>query len=1109
MHLFLKIYGKHFNYLFFLIHCSVAANALTQVLDKTFVSISMDNALLTEVFTEIESQTDYQFAYSDEIARDLPHINIKVTHKNLKILLDGYSTKLNFDYKVNGQVISVKMKSAIPAQQDQQTVKGTVVDREGIPIPGASIAILNSKRGTTTDFDGNFAIPAMPGKDTLKISYIGYITRQIIAGQGMKVTLQSDVTNLDQVVLVSYGKQKNKLVTGSLSQVNASKVQEQPVTQFAEQLKGQIAGVQVEQISGQPGRGIGFKIRGAASFNASNQPLIVIDGIPITGSINNINPSEIETFTVLKDASSTALYGSRAANGVILITTKHAKPGVSSIEATITSGLQTIPKSRIPNVMNAREFAQFQNEYYKDRVRYEGYKGKLDTVYQNPERYGEGTNWFETVTRAAPVQKYNVIVSSANDKFSSTAIAGYQKQDGVVINTGTQLFSLRLNQSLSLNDDKIKIGFNLAPSYRLDHNNRLDADGLNGYFQDILEASPLVAPINPDGSLPLYVNSPGMVNTVNPYAKLTKLKDDYKTTRILANAYLDLQLWKGLTLKQNLAVDKGAETRNRFVPSVIVGSNVASGYSSSVDNYSWTSETTLDYSHTFFKKHHLDALVGYSAQKFNTVSSSVEGTQFPSDDIEWISAATLISGGSSNTDEFSLLSQIARLTYDFDEKYLFSAAVRRDGSSRFGADKKYGVFPSVSLGWVISDEGFLNNSQFVNFLKIRGSYGVTGNNDIGNYTHIARTGKDNYVFNGNLASGTTITTLGNRELAWEKNKQLDLGVDFNFLKNRISLTYDYYHKISDDHILNREIPVASGFSSINYNVGELEFWGHEITINSRNLTGEFQWDTNLNISINRNTINSLVKPGFIKRNNSIYSDYYRQQEGHALGEFYGFIFQGLYNTKEEVANGPEIQIGGFFSDVGTIRIKDVNGDGLITADDRTFIGDPTPDFNFGFTNNFRYKNLDLGITLTGQVGGKILNPTKWAYLTNLDGARNLLTAVKDRWRSIENPGSGVYPRTERGTTAIGRAVNTQWIENGTYLTASNITLGYNFEFNNSSYMKNLRLFTSIQRAFTITDYSGINPEINAGGVNPTNGIGIDETAYPVPRTISIGLNAKF
>lgn len=1002
------------------------------------------------------------------------------------------------------------------AQEKKKGIRGLVENEKGEAMEGVSVELRNDsagiKRSTVTNKSGVFTFenPGAKGPYIFTISHIGFVTQSVRKPnldpqkeEAIYIILKEASSSLDLVV-VTYGKQRRQDVTGSQVQLDASEGKDMPVGQFAQQLQGKVAGVQVGQNNGQPGRGMEFRIRGAASFSSGNQPLFVVDGIPVTGSINNINPSEIETFTILKDAAASALYGSRAANGVVLITTKHARPGDAKVEFNGNFGIQAIPMKGRPRMMTAREFAEFQNEYYQDKLKYEG-SATLAPEYQNPERYGEGTNWFDALTRNAPIHNYDLVVSSATERSSSTVIAGYQNQEGVIINTGTKLFSLRLNQDFTLSNNKLKIGFGIAPSYRIDHNNRLTTEGVNGLMEKIVESSPLIAPIDENSNMPLYVNSPGMVANVNPYAQFMKTKDDYKTTRILGNAYINYEFIKGLTLKTNIALDKGAETRNRFSPASISTTSVATGLSSSVDNYSWTAEATLNYAKTFFREHRIEALAGYSVQQFEQESNSVSGSGFPSDEVEWISTATAITAGSSNTTDYSLLSAIGRLNYSFKGTYLLSGAIRRDGSSRFGALRKYGNFPSISAGWIISNERFMRSAGFIDFLKLRASYGITGNNDIGNYPSISKTASHNYVLNGVLVPGSTISTLGNTELAWERNKQFDIGLDLTVLRGRLSFTYDYYHKLSDGLIQDRPIPRASGFTTITSNVGELEFHGHEFGLNAVIFKGPFTWNAQFNISFDRNKIKSLVSPGFIRRNNTITSDYWRNQVGHSLGEFYGFVFEGLYKDQHDLDNSAKY---GTSSDVGTIKMKDVVPDGVINDFDRTFIGNPNPDFLFGSSHFLSYKRFDLSVAIAGSYGGQIINPSKWAYLTNLDGARMLLAAVKDRWRSPENPGSGVYPRTKTGTTALGRSVNSQWLEDGSYLSVKNITLGYNISVKNSPLLKNLRVYGTVQHAFILTRYTGINPEISLDGLNGTSP-GIDENAYPVPRVFAIGVSASF
>jgi TonB-linked SusC/RagA family outer membrane protein len=1018
----------------------------------------------------------------------------------------------------------------IPAAAQQSArITGTILDESGDPVPGSTIALVQT--GTTdtlhtlADKNGSFALQNLrPGAryDVLvkSFGYKDFVKRSfpVTATDNNSLLIRmSPTSNILEQVVVSYGRQQRSLVTGAIAQVNSANLQDMPVTQFAQQLQGKIAGVQINQYSGQPGRGIEFVVRGSASFYSSNQPLFVVDGIPVTGSINNINPAEIESFSFLKDASSTALYGSRAANGVVLITTRHAKAGNSSVEVNSYYAVQKIPAERVPKMMNAKQFALFMKEREEDGLKYEpGYTVTADyhAAYDNPDQYGAGTNWYKALTRTAPMSNIDIVMQSAHEHSSSLFVAGYQEQQGVLINNGTKLFTARFNHDVSAIGNRLKMGINLAPSYRVDHNNRLSTDGVGGYFERFFEASPLISPYNPDGTYARSVASPGMVAYINPLATYKLTNDDYLTTRILGNGYLNFDIIDGLTLKTNLGVDKGGETRKYFQGGLVTSTQgQTTGTSSAVDNYSWTAEANLVYNKTIARDHNLEALVGYSAQKFNQYSNNLTGLGFTSDDITYLNAATSLTGGSNGT-SYALLSTIGRLNYNYKKKYLLSLAVRRDGSSRFGANKQWGDFPSVSAGWVVSSEKFMKALPTVSFLKVRASYGLTGNNFFGNYDPQATVGTYYYDFNNTVTQGQTINNVGNADLSWERNKQFDAGFDLYLLNNRISITYDYYRKITDGLIQQRALPTSTGFTQIISNVGALKMWGHEVTVNTANLQGNFKWNTSFILSLDRNIITNLVDPGFIRRNTTVSSDYYRQQVGHHLGEFYGFVFQGLYKNAADLAKSAKYQSTAAnpngVSDVGTIKVKDINGDGAIDdVNDRTFIGDPTPKFTGGLVNRFSYRNFDLSIDMTYSVGGKILNAAKWAYQTNMDGSRVPLAAALNHWRSEQDPGSGIYPRTKTGTTALGRDVNSQWIENGSFLAVKNIALGYTIPARRVSWLSSCRVYATVQQAYIFTKYTGMNPEVNVGGANPTAGVGIDENAYPIPRTFSLGLNVAF
>jgi TonB-linked SusC/RagA family outer membrane protein len=609
------------------------------------VDIAFDEESLSSAIKKLEKKTNIVFAYDAAYLR-LTEKRIKpatFTNQTLESVLANLLKNQDIGFKEQaGNVLLFKQASG--------RITGKVTDDNGEALPGATIRLSGTNYGTTTNATGQYTLNVPEGIYNLEATFVGF-TR--FESRGIKVTgdgntvidIRMAASGLLKEVNVSYGKQRLKEVTGSIAEVNAAPLQDMPVQQFAQQLQGKVAGVQVAQSSGQPGRGVEFRIRGAASFYASNQPLFVVDGIPLTGSINNINPSEIESFSILKDASATALYGSRAANGVVLITTKHAKPGDAKIEFNANYGLQVIPGERVPKMMDAQGYAQYMKEKFEDARKYEpGYTTATPAEYLNPEQYGEGTNWFKLLTRRAPMQNYDLTIQSARQNSTSTVIAGYQEQQGVLINTGTKLFSLRINQDFVSSNNKLKIGFNVAPSYRLDHNNRLTTDGVGGLFERIFEASPLKSPYNPDGTYNRDTYSPGMVAYINPLAQFNLTQDNYKTTRILGNAYLNYEFLKGLSIKTNFAVDKGNESRQYFQSGIVTSTvGQTTGTSSSTDNGSYTAEGNLVYNKTIASDHNIEALVGYSAQKYSSTNNTLTGLGFPDDNIPYLSAATQLS----------------------------------------------------------------------------------------------------------------------------------------------------------------------------------------------------------------------------------------------------------------------------------------------------------------------------------------------------------------------------------------------------------------------------------------------------------------------------------
>ena len=997
-------------------------------------------------------------------------------------------------------------------EQTNGKLSGRVIDAKGEPIPGANISVKGTTIGTITDMDGNFSIDVNPNQ-ILTISFIGYETKTIpVSNQKtLNVVLQETVNQLDELVVVSYGTQKKRDLTGSVSKIDAGELESFPVGQFAQKLQGQVAGVQINQSTGQPGKGMGFRIRGAASINGGSSPLFVVDGIPINMDLSSINPDEIETFSILKDAAATSLYGSRAANGVVLITTKRGKQGKTQVDVNASFGIQTLKGLKTPDVMNGEEFAQYKKEYYEDAARYEGYTGGVPEQYQNPSQYGTGTNWYDLLTRNAATQNYSISVTANKDKFNTAIVLGYFRQDGVMYNSNFERYSLRANNDYQVND-RLKLGLNIAPTLQIKNNQ--NTDGGWQILSAAFLADPTVNPYDENGEPILSLNSPGMFPQPNWIRVLHEKTSKTQDLALLSNAFAELDIWNGIKYKFQAGFDLGAKNYRDFTPSTAGGAmftappQKASGRYNTNFHYSWTIENMLMYNHKF-GNHNIDALVGYSAQKYSNEYNQLTATDFPSDDIPWMGAGAT-KNGDNNIEQWALASVIARANYSFKDRYLLQATFRRDGCSRFGAGNKYANFPSISAGWIVSDEAFMEPvTNVMNYLKIRASYGLTGNYNIGNYRYIAGVSTYNYVLGGSLAPGKGLGNLGNNALTWEETKQLDLGVDIGFLNDRIYLMYDYYNKKVDGLLYQVDIPRASGFSNIYSNIGDYKAWGHEITLQSRNLVGDFKWTTNLNIAFNRNEITKMGTNNTPKGGYSNQEDFNRLAVGEPIGIFMGYVFDGVYMTEEEFNSQPKHAS----SEIGTVRMKDVSGpngvpDGIIDNNDRVKIGDPNPDFIYGMTNEFSWKNFDLSILISGQVGGDIIN-SNYEHTLNIDGCFNVLKKVANRWRSPENPGDGQVPRTKAGTTELFRFNNSSWVYDASYLTIKNITLGYTIPIKPSQYLYKLRVYVTAKQLVTFTKYPGMNPEIAMNEDMGWNGLGVDRTTYPVPRTFSIGCNISF
>jgi TonB-linked SusC/RagA family outer membrane protein len=1025
-------------------------------------------------------------------------------------------------------ILSAGFAPGAKDQTNRLDVSGRIVDAQGRPVPGATVRVKNSKVVTITDGEGRFTLRNVNSADILIISYQGYATRELPASANLaNIQLADAENNLSDVVVIGYGTAQKKDLTGSVSTISSAQVKDLPVSSIDQKLVGQIAGVQISSPTGAPGGGVNVKIRGTGSITAGNNPLYVVDGFAISNSggqaynpLNVLNPDDIESMTVLKDASSTAIYGSRGSNGVIVITTKRGKTGPPVVSVNSYIGAQEVPQKGRPNVLNGTEYAQFRKEMIEDDFASRGLvatEADIPVEFRNPAQYGAGTDWYDAVLRTGMQNNIDVSIRGGSENTKYSASLGRLEQEGTIRYTDYKRYSLNFNIESDISK-KIKLGLSISPTGGVQNRNGFES-GQRDILTRTLWLSPIVPLTDANGNRTVFITSPGAIGAGNPLNTLEFAGTEAKYFRGLATSFAEYKILDGLKARYSFNYDYTNNSSFAFSPNFVIGEtgnqnpNLSIPSSSTAQNTTsnWLSELTLSYDKNFGTDHRINAVVGYTAQQERYDGYSFGATNYPDNLIETINASTLLNGAAAGIEKWALISYLARVNYTFKEKYLLTATVRSDGSSRFGANQRYGTFPSAAFAWRASQEEFLKNIGWLSDLKVRSSYGRTGNFNIPNYQYASNIGSSNYSFGGALANGRVTGSIANENLTWEKADELDLGFDMAVFNSRVGLTFDYYNRITSSLLLNAELPSASGFSTSTVNLGKVRNRGFEIGVTTKNLTGEFTWNTNANISINRNVVLEL-NPG--NNNAPIYSgrsgggySTHKTEVGKSIGQFYGFQFDGLYRSAEELASQPKDGS----SVVGSVRYKDIDGNGIIEAvKDFTVIGNAQPDFTYGLTNTFGYKNFDLNVLVVGSQGGQIMN-TGNEFLTNTDGVFNVDRKVLDRWRSPENPGNGHAPTTVGGRT-LYREVNSEWIEDSSFLRIQNISLGYNFKqkfITSSNVIKALRLYASVQNLVTFTKYSGANPEAGTNDGFSALTPGRDFTAYPLPRIITAGINMTF
>ncbi|WP_321317560.1 TonB-dependent receptor [Labilibaculum sp.] len=1014
-------------------------------------------------------------------------------------------------------------------------ISGTVLDDTGMELPGVSILEKGTTNGTVTSIDGKFQINV--GKNAvIVVSFIGFETQQITIGDktNLDIVMASDMQQLDQVVVVGYAKKNIKDVTGAIVSVKAEELAKSPVANFDQALAGRMAGVQVMASDGTPGSGMQIVIRGGNSVTGDNSPLYVIDGIPMENfDAGTINTGDIESFDVLKDASATAIYGSRGANGVVIINTKGGKAGPTRINVRSSVGVQWVP-NRV-DVMGAYDFVKLQEEVAVGQGG--SYLESFKEHWVDPELYrdAKSTNWQDKIFREAIIQNHNVSMSGGNEKTKHYASLDFMNQEGTMIHTGYKKYngSLKLNHNLT---DKIKIGFNVNYSHIKQEGETVSGSNRVSILKDAISFRP-VDPVNDDGmegGVDPDDRNNLRFNPVKTLANTDRIKElDVFRSSITA----DFELVKGLTLRMNggYVTDQRRESlfQGKDTYEGTYGIKGINGRLTDRRYYILSSSNVLNYKKSLSGGHKFDALIGQemSSKTYDSFESANTLMPIGSLGIDGLELGTAPLLPVSYKGKSTIISYFSRLDYTFREKYLFTATMRADGSSRFLGDNKWGYFPAVSLGWRLIEESFIKDLNFFSNLKLRAGWGETGNNKVGDYSAFSQMGVSEYSgyeFGGSYQKGVEHQNVADKNLKWETTTQYNLGMDASFFNDRLSLTLDLYKKNTKDLLINADLAPSTGFNSAWRNIGEVENKGLEFGFTSRNIENEnFKWSTSFNISFNRNKCIALNDgQADLPWNADYYFKYseyeYLTRVGQPVGQIYGLISEGLYQVDDfNYENGTGYVLKDGIADngnkqviPGAVKFKDLNHDGTINEKDRTVIGNPLPKHFGGITNNFSYKGFDLSIFFQWSYGNDVLNANRIDFENpELRSNYNYYASVADRY-TPNNPTNDIHIiRGENnilGGPAAGNLVSTSIVEDGSFIRLKTVSLGYNFNKNllKKTMFNKARVYASGQNLFTWTKYTGFDPEVSVGKYGALTP-GLDYSAYPISSTVTFGVELGF
>ncbi len=1018
------------------------------------------------------------------------------------------------------------MVSTITNAQSTLSLKGKILNEKGEPLPGVTINVLNPKAILLSEADGSFVISIAKKGAYVQFSFTGLKDQELFVKSTNDIStivMTSNANELQSVVVIGYGTVKKKDLTGSVAIVKADEIKAVPVTTFDQALQGRAAGVIVTQNTGKPGGETSVRIRGTTSINAGNEPLYVVDGLVINsdgGELNTgiqrgprvsalaaINPSDIESMEILKDASATSIYGSRGANGVILITTKRGRTGTGLVSFESYYGIQQIANKL--NLLNASEYGNLVNEAKINAGR--------TPIYVNPKNLGEGTDWQNELFREAPMANYALSFTGGDEKTKYAISGNFFTQDGIIISSDFKRYSFRANLDRDVTS-KLTVGSS-ASYVSVSSTGVLTNAGtiIPGNVTGALLFNPIL-PVYDSAQKGGYTfqNDRGG-NIGNPVADAKEYTSYGVSSRFIGNFYARYKIASTLEFKTSFGLDAFDQKDNSFGPNYLKRTQASKGEASvgTIRGQTWLWENTINYNKHFNDIHNLNIVVGQTAQQFKNESLTAIAFDFPDDRTGYhnISAGLNPQKPINNESKWSLLSYLTRINYSLSNRYLFTFTGRVDGSSKFAKGNQYGFFPSGAVAWHISNERFLENTSWIYDLKLRASYGIVGNQSIPPYQSLALIGAyGEGVFNSSagaeIYTGLEPLTYSNKNLKWETTSQSDIGVDFSLLNSRISITADYYHKLTRNLLLSTPIPTTTGFSSTVLNVGNIENKGFDFDIRTNNIDKKVKWNTSLNISINRNKITNLNSDDDI-----LFITLLR--EGQPVGTFFGYIFEGIFQTDEEAANSA-VLIGqertapnpASWARAGDRKYKDINSDGVIDANDRVITGSAQPDFVWGMNNTFSYASFDLSVFFQGSQGNEMLNNNN-IDLLNFTGQNNVLAEPGlNRW-TPENP-SNQYPRAVSNGSLDYAVQSTVYVEDASYIRLRNITLGYRLPQTiiRKLHIHDCRLYASASNLFVWTDYSGYDPEANTYGQS-TFLVGVDQGGYPQAKFFTAGINIGF